>query len=353
MTGRKGRRVMAGLLCGLLIPGFSGCREKPEDVQVIDGGTTTHRDPDAPTVIESTELTEFYASFWLDTRYRGNEIRFFSFSVEPDGNGTPTARLSARLIAREKGSGISRQADGELLAALAEIVEKYGLAEQNGLYDVTAGLPEEFQAQPFLAVYASGEELSFTVNNDPLSAWAEEVYDTFAAWFASQGIDALEPALDESPMTRFSLEFTENGTMVWYTGITVDEATAIDGEDFLLGKLVNGELHGDEERYILFPEDYYEKVGAIVRASDLMKSYEFSFFDRQSGDWGNHDLGYYGMGPGTSADNEPDAEDLAVDLYMEFESGYRMNVDTRKASEIEGMRPLLDALIEYHESLFR
>ncbi len=84
-----------------------------------------------------------------------------------------------------------------------------------------------------------------------------------------------------------------------------------------------------------------------------MKNYEFSFYDRAAGDWGNHDLGYYGMEPGTSADGEPDAEDKAVDLYMEFESGYGMNIETRKAGEIEGMRPLLDALIEYHESLFR
>ena len=342
------RRVTAVVLCGILFSGLFGCRGETgggPDTEVIDGGTHTHRDPDAPTVIESTELTGFSASFWLDTRYRGDEIRFFDFAVEPDGNGT--------LTAREDGSGIACPADDALLAALAGIVVRYDLASINGLYDVTAGLPEEFQAQPFRAVYASGEELNFTVNNDPLSAWAEAVYDAFADWFASHGIDALEPALDQSPMTRFSLEFTENGRTVWYTDITVDEARAIDGEDYLLGKLVNGDPTGDENRFILFPEDYYDKLSAIVRASDLMKNYEFSFYDRAAGNWGNHDLGYYGMGPGTSADNEPDAEDRAVNLYMEFESGYRMNIETRKAGEIGGMRPVLDALIEYHESLFR
>ena len=54
-----GRRVTAAVLCLLLIPGLFGCRKEPGDepgTPVIDGGTHTHRDPDAPTAIESTDL---------------------------------------------------------------------------------------------------------------------------------------------------------------------------------------------------------------------------------------------------------------------------------------------------------
>ena len=343
---RKGRRIMAGILCAFLFSGLFGCRKKPADdpsPEVIDGGTHTERDPNAPKVIESKELTEFSAFVFLATRWRGDEIRSFDFRVKPDGNGTAAAS--------EEITGISLPADDALLTALAEIIAKYDLASRNGLYDVTYGLPEEYQAYPFRAVYASGETLSFTVNNNPYAAWAEEVYDVFAAWFSARGIDDLEPESDGTPVMRFSLEFSEGGHSIRYTGITVREDKAIDGETHLLGKLVSGTE--EEEQYRLFPEDYFEKITAVIRSSDLEKNYEFSCYDREAGNMGNHDRGYYGMGALTTADNEPDAEDLRLDMYLEFESGNRINVETKKASEIEGMRPLLDALTEYLDSLFR
>ena len=58
------------------------------------------------------------------------------------------------------------------------------------------------------------------------------------------------------------------------------------------------------------------------------------------------------MGPGSAADGEADADGLWVSLYVHYESGTVRGVDTRKAREIEGMRPLLRALIAHHDSLF-
>lgn len=345
---RKGKRAMAVLIdLSLLMGGLPACRNTPPaDPAVISGGTTTHQDPDAPKVIESKELTEFSASMVLDNRWRGDEERSFAFSVEPDEQGI--------LTASEGHTGISRPADKDLLDALAEVIAQNNLAAQNGLYDVTAGLPYEFEPFPFRAVYASGEELNFTVNNNPAAAWAEEVYDVFAGWFAMHGIDALEPARDGTPLTRFIMQVTEGTRTVWYTDITVSEEEAVDGETYVFGRLIlnNGNVDRDEGRYCRITKELYEGIRSVIDATDLEKNYNFSFYNRQTGSMDNHDLGYYGMGPLTTADDEPDAENRALSLYMEFESGFSMNIETKKASEIEGMRSLIDALEAYLDPLF-
>ena len=347
---RKGIRIMAAMLCftaslGLL---FSACRKsKPGDDPVpVDGGNTTYQDPDAPKTVESKDLTEFSAVLWLDTRYRGDEYRLFDFSVAPDESGTP--------VASEAETGISAPADRDLLDALAAIIAQYGLAAQNGLYDVTAGLPPEFEAHPFTARYASGEEISFTVNNDPTSAWGEAVYDLFDEWFSARGEHALDPAADRTLLTRFDLEITDGERYTCYGGIHVDEDSAIDGETYLLEKEeIVGEPGADPAATILFPADYYEKLTAIIADSPLERNYVFSYYDRAAGNNGNHDEGYFGWGDKTTADNEPDAEDRAVSIYLEYESGRRINIDTRKRSEIEAMQPLLDRLTAYLDPLFQ
>ena len=84
----------------------------------------------------------------------------------------------------------------------------------------------------------------------------------------------------------------------------------------------------------------------------MVRTYDFSYYDRESGNYGNHDEGYFGFGDKTTADGEADSEDLYVDLYVEYESGRRMTIETKKASEIEGLQPLIGDLLAYFEPLF-
>ena len=345
MRATKGLRAMALLLSATaLFNLFSlfGCRRQ----EPVSGGNVTHADPDAPKTVKSGELTAFSAELFLSNRWYGDERHEFIFTVSPDQNGT--------LTASEANSGVSLPADEELLTGLSAIIAEYDLASMNGLYDVTAGLPPEAAAHAFHAAYASGEEISFTVNNQPFSAWGEAVCDLYAAWFEKHGITALYPDPEESTLTRFILDFTENGRRVRYSDVHVPESDAIKGETYLLSKSVetSGLFGRDSDKYILFPGDYYEKLTALIASTDLDRKYIFSTYDRAANNYGNHEKGYFGWGDKTTADNEPDSETLKLSLHLTYESGHRVNIDTKKESEIEAMRPLLETLTAYLDPLF-
>lgn len=350
MRATKGLRAMALLLsASALFSLFSlfGCRR--QDPEPIEGGTVTHVEQNVPKTVESKELTAFSAELFLSNRWYGDEAHEFLFLVTPsqDQDGAPTVS--------EANSGVSLPADEDLLTGLAAIIAEYDLASKNGLYDVTAGLPPEAAAHAFHAAYASGEEINFTVNNQPFSAWGEAVYDLYASWFEKHGITALYPDPEESALTRFILDFTENGRRVRYSDVHVPESDAVGGETYLLSKSVETEgLFGeDSDKYILFPDDYFEKLTALIAATDLDRKYLFSAYDRAANNYGNHDEGYFGWGDKTTADNEPDSETLKLSLHLTYESGHRVNIDTRKESEIDAMRPLIDTLTAYLDPLFQ
>lgn len=350
MAGKKGKRITAALLCALLFFGLSGCSGKPIDPDVTDGpieGGNTHRvDDGAPKEIRSKDIAELEMDFFLASRWNCAESGDFDFSVKPDGKGG--------LTVTEKFLGISCQADEELLRSLQEIIDRNGLVKQNGLYDVTAGLAPEFQPRGIDVLYESGERLYFTTDNNPYARWAAEVYDVFAEWFAAHGIEDLYPAKESSSVSSVRFWYMEDGLFYEYGPVNVLESNAIDGETHLLEK----EIYDNEkketifEAYMLIPEDYYAQLTAIIAETDLDRNYRLSEFNFESMSYDNHDLGFFGMGNRYPDYSEPDSEDLELTLHLAYESGHRINIDTRKFSEIEGMRPVIDALIAYHDSLF-
>ena len=332
---------MAVLLCAALLFGLAACTGEPEpapEPEPIDGGTTIHTDANAPKVIESKDIRAFYANFYLQNRWRGDRESFFEFEIRLDDKGT--------LTAAEKVSGASLPADKELLDALQAVIDEYDLASLNGIYEVTAGLPPEFQERYLQVSYESGESLTYTANNEPEAKWAEAFYDVFAAWFSAHGDDTLQPARESSLVTRFDLDSVENAIYLRYGGINVPEDMAIEGETYLLEWSVWDDTAKEtlNEEFILFPEDYYEKITEILAKYDVCLKYDQSYFD--------HSDGYYGMGTKGPDDGEEDLEGRRLELYVEFESGRRMSIETKKASEIEGLGPMLSELYEYLESLF-
>jgi hypothetical protein len=339
---------MAALLSLLMLFLLTACTQEtgpdPEP-EPVDGGTTTHIDANAPKVIESKDIKEFSVNFYLWNRWRGDEERFFRFLIEED---------AGVLTASEELSGISLPADEALLTRLQEIIDKYELVKNNGIYSVTAGLPPEFQERTLFVGYASGETLTFTMNNEPAAEWAEDIYDLFADWFAAKGDETLRPAKEESLVKRLDLRIREGAVWTEFGGINVQEEDAIEGQTYVLFHEIYDEQTQETVAWDrrMFPEDYYEGLTVILADHNVVNRYEFSRYDRESGNYGNHDEGYFGFGTKTTADGEEDSEDRYVDLYVEYESGRRMTIETKKASEIEGLQPLLQDLQAYLEPLF-
>ncbi|MCR5789069.1 MAG: hypothetical protein K6G83_04195 [Lachnospiraceae bacterium] len=313
-------------VCIAAFVGLSGCAANPAaaaealEEEPISGGVTDKTDPNAPKEIRSDEISDFDAEFYLGWRWMGEDDHNFAFSVKPDEEGT--------LIAAEDNSGISLPADEKLLTALQEVIREYDLASMNGVYQVTAGLPPEFRPCKVTVRYASGEELTFTMDNDPEAEWAEDIYTVFAQWFKEQGNDALYPARTDAVVTRVSIDYVDPGQELFFDSAAKNPDGAV-----------------------TLPDDYYETITQILDRYDVLLKYDYSLFNHESGQVDNHDLGFYGMGDPRPDHGEPDLEDTVFDLYVEYDDGKRINIETKKASELTGMQPMIEELLSLHEFL--
>lgn len=181
---------------------LAGCRafrtEKqenlPEDPPIC--GDRTHRiDEAAPTTIVSKEITAFSASFYYTDQYEDGIFREgkYSFVIEESENREWILTMSGPFQA-------STVVEKEVLADVQEILDKYQLAESNGLYSVTAGLPPEFTPCALSVEYASGEQLAFTMDGDPGVLWYTAFLDYFLQVFIDAGhTEYLPPAGDDIP----------------------------------------------------------------------------------------------------------------------------------------------------------
>ena len=149
----------------------------PPDEPIPPGGTTEYYDPDAAKTIGSDEITSFLCTVSLLT-------------VElPEGSALQPPRYEFRAERTESGVNCSCEsaagsreftADGAFLEKLQSIVKTHELAQYNGIYSETHGLPDDFGAT-LRVEYASGERISAFRNNDmylPLAA-VEELAQLF------------------------------------------------------------------------------------------------------------------------------------------------------------------------------
>ncbi|MBR4750007.1 MAG: hypothetical protein IK083_10620 [Abditibacteriota bacterium] len=179
--------VLAAAALAAAVTCLAGCVGHKQQDPPVCGGVTDKTDPKAPKTIKSKDI----ASLKVNIIFTGERVQKdgymeeFSFAVAKDKDGA--------LTASEKTTGVSLPADKALLDKLQEVIDSAKLAERNGVYRVTAGLPPIFSPQSFTAVYASGEKLTFTENNDPDAEWCEQLYGVFADWFASKGENGLKP----------------------------------------------------------------------------------------------------------------------------------------------------------------
>lgn len=337
---RSGKMILSAALSALTFFSFGGCSGRPIGAPEC-GGVTDKTDHNAPKEIVSKDLTSFCAHFYLRGEWSpGRGDRFYTFEVHKDEQGTLTA--FARTDTTQD-AVISRPADGKLLTALQAIIDTYKLAGQNGYYRVTAGLPPEFQKCHFTANYASGEKLEFTKNNNPDDEWTKETYLAFANWFREQGDASLMPPEQSfGPVEECSFTLTANGRKVHISPVHVQEKDAIDGEQRLLGEMVYDAEAKKwvREEYALIPEDYLERIHAILSAHDL-----------RTFDW--HSV-LYGRGRKAQKlkDEEKDFFRAAIQIHVNFAGKKGLRIDTNDADDIETLRPLVTELLAYHDSLF-
>ena len=323
--------MIATLLTMMSFSLFGCQKEEP-----ISGGVSDNTDHNAPKVIESKDIAELKAHIYLSLRYTANDDHLFDFEVKKDENGT--------LMASESNSGISFEADKELLDALQVVIDKYELVKDNGVDRVTAGLPPEFQPCVLEVNYESGEKLRFRYDNDPDARWATNFYDIFAKWFEEKGDSSLYPEKETSLVERIDIVIKENNIFYYCQGTNVTEEDMIDGEKYLLNRSLWDDVNkvSLEDKFIRFPEDYYQNITDILNRYDTTMKYDFSY--------ANHGNGFYGFNADFD-ENETDIDDM-IDIYIKYESGKILNLETRKASEIEAMKGLLDDLRSYCDSLF-
>ena len=335
---RTGKMILSAALSALTFFGLGGCAGASLVDPPVCGGVTDKTDHNAPKKIVSRELTDYYAHFYLSGEWSpGNKDCFYTCEVRKDEQGVLTASVQTDSA---KGVRVSLPADDALLATLQAIIEKENLAAKNGTYRVTAGLPPEFQKCHFNANYASGEKLTFTVNNNPDAEWTRATYLSFANWFAAKSNDALlPPKLTYGPIKDCAFTLTDiNGQKVHISPIHVLEKDAIDGERLLLGKTTfNAEAKiWERDEYILFPEDYTEQILSILSAHDL-----------RTFDW--HSVLYR---KNKLTDEEKDFFRPALQIHVNFADKKRLYIDTNDAGDIETLRPLVTELLAYHDSLF-
>lgn len=172
-------RFLAGLMCVVTLFGFGGCKKAQEEI--VCGGTIDETDYDAPKVIESKEIVRFSAYFCLvgDYALNGNSS-LYNFEITNNGEGG--------LTATETLTGTVAPADAALIGELQSIIDRYSLVENNGVYRYTAGIAPEYQKCSLSAKYASGEELNFTMPNEPEAAWAQEIYTAITNCLAESGV---------------------------------------------------------------------------------------------------------------------------------------------------------------------
>lgn len=316
-------RVAAVPLILLAALVLAGCKKPAVTPSPISGGVTDRTDPLAPKTIASKDISGFYATFCPGGEWSpGRSTVFYTFEVKPDDAGV--------LTASEATVSVSAPADKSLLGALQAVIDAHGLAERNGEYRTTAGLPPEFWPCTLTVSYASGEKLSFTHNNEPEQEWAKDIYLAFAEWFASRGIeDLLPPETVMGTVNNVALEYHDAETDssrdygIW---------TEPDREGRrVFFRYLNGEK---TERAIVDEKAFFSGV------NDILSRYDMRRYDARS----------VLCDCEKTEEDESDPLSAALELTFWFEDGEQFSIDTSARSAIDGLMPLVRELVDYYDA---
>lgn len=215
----------------------------------VSGGRTVRQEKCDP--IKSTELKSLSVSMFISPRaYRGAFEGHYSIKVQPADDGKFT--LSC------EGNTVTIGADEVM--GFQNIIMAHGLESKNGLYSVTAGLAPEYQPMHFDAEYASGEKLSFTVNNEPLSQWEILLFRYVRDLLLAHGDKAYVVPEDMAVIGRMKFEYTDsNGREYSYDNITDEDVVK-------LMRTVYDHKKDDciSDEMVAIPNGYYECLSKLI-----------------------------------------------------------------------------------------
>lgn len=143
---------------------LSGCRKAFHDYpDNIDGGVVKrYTDPNAPKVIESTEITEFDCTISMITsveeEYSGKVFNFKAFI----SNEKVSGKYSCRQRCGES-FDVDFEAEKSFMESLYGIVSKYNFASHNGYYHSVSGLPDMYGTD-LSVLFSSGESIDASDN---------------------------------------------------------------------------------------------------------------------------------------------------------------------------------------------
>lgn len=158
--------IVVLILLVILMVGCSNRRAVDDTVPEIeeDGYTTTQTDDSAPKTIESTEIVSFWCCF---STLAYDEPGDLDNSVYELNATLKDGIVTCRYSSSSDGTDISFDADASLMQKLQEIVAEYDLAQLNGIYSETKGLPDMYGTD-LTVDYASGECISAYSNDENL-----------------------------------------------------------------------------------------------------------------------------------------------------------------------------------------
>lgn len=229
-----------------------------ENPDIVEGGVINNTDYTAVKKIESREITELYASFYIFDEYDSSRDGRYFFSVSPDEEGRFVLTASGNY---EHELEIS---DKELQGAQS-IIEKYDLVEKNGIDKVTSGLPPECGPMSLQVDYASGESLSFTENGNPDEKWALELKSCFEGIMEKAGFDDVSPPAEAVTIEKFDIAFNVDNLAYHYC-----EYTKSDGNTYLFREVYD--CDSEEEISITFAEltaGYYGELQEVIEEDDV------------------------------------------------------------------------------------
>lgn len=258
------------------------------------GGHVDNSDPNAPKEIKSTDLTSLEMGFYLYDKFAMNwsGSGYHFLLKEEDGKVILSEDIAFR---------ISCEVEPEVMEEARKIIDQQGLVSLNGEHSYTNGLPSEFQTCYLSAKYASGESLSFSMDGNPESEWANAFVKYFRTVFANHGFAQAFPPESLFVLDRFDFQFNEGDTFYTYGNILVP---SVDGD----ASSDNGDAISDdgsadyvtciwkyvwskddpegETKTIRIPDGYFDRVQELILELGLYDIYngQIEPFDFHSGD---------------------------------------------------------------------
>ena len=323
------------LTCVMLITCLAGCGGGTEEVKIRreKGGTIDNSDKKAPKKIESKDITGFSCTIILGgdwgEEYLSTGGKEFNFCIKKNPAGD--------LTAYEEESGIEYPADDELLKGLQDLIDEYGLVYMNGTDKVTQALPPPYGEITFIADYASGEKLRFSVNNSPEADWEMAIYILFADWFSKNGIKDINTP--ERKVTRIDVTYKDTEDLINYRYFEIidKDEEAPDGKGVFLAKYVYDVAaeKSIEKEHFRYPEDFFDNVTKIINDFDIRP------WDRTSPLYGfNH--------PGSTSTKDQSDD---IHIYLEYDDGYNISLYINDDENKELLKPLLDELFAYYDTI--